>query len=144
MEKNYSHLQMQINDLIKKTGSVENAINFLSSVMPNSTNREDLSLFITFSVSNHFGCTVSELINEDGNKNAGYRMVCYQLHKEFAEMSIRKTAVVYKRKENAVFKGLQRMDEIKDDPSLDIKIYECYICVKNQIQKSIEYLNGKG
>lgn len=131
---------MQINELITKTGSVENAIDFIKSALPNSSNKEDISLFITFSVANYFGISAEDVIKEDGKINAAHRMVCYQLHKECLSFSIRKTGKVYKRKENAVMRGLHMMDDVLKKPSLDIKSYECFIYVKNQVQKSIEYL----
>ena len=131
---------MQIHELITKTGSVENAIDFLKSALPNSSNKEDMSLFITFSVANYYGTSANEVIKEDEKTNADYRMVCYRLHKECLGLSIRKTGTIYKRKENAVMKGLHRMNEIIEKPSLDIKAYECFIYVKNQILKSMEYL----
>lgn len=131
---------MQINELITKTGSVEKAIDFLSCSLPNSSKKEDISLFITFSVANYFNISPDQLINEEGKSNAIYRMVCYRLHKECLGFSIRKTGVVYKRKENAVMRGLHMMNDIMKKPSLDIKSYECFVYVKSQILKSMEYL----
>jgi chromosomal replication initiation ATPase DnaA len=143
LEKNYFHLQTQINELIKKTGSVENAVNFLESVMPNSASKEDISLFITFAVANYFRIKPEDLINEDRKLNALHRMVCYQLHKECLGLSIRKTGVIYKRKENAVMLGLRRMSEIIEKPTLEIEAYQCFIFVKAQVQNSIKYFEKK-
>jgi chromosomal replication initiation ATPase DnaA len=142
MKNSYSHLNDQIAKFIVKMGGLDKAIEFLDDVLlseNDSTKRT--SLFINFSVANYFSLTVEELIGDQSN--AQCRNVCYILHKEFLELSIRKTGAIYRKKENAVLMGLKRINDIIKDPSLDPEVYECYLQVKKQTQKFDKYLSSE-
>jgi chromosomal replication initiation ATPase DnaA len=146
LDKDFVSLQLHISDLIRKTGSVENAIEFLQRALPESRDREDMAVFITFSVANFYGITSDQILGKVESKNEGYiqsdcRRVCYKVLNELFNMSYRKMGRIYNRKENAVMRAIKRMNEIISDPRLDVQSYKCYLHVKNIASKAIRISN---
>lgn len=142
MKNGYSRLNDQMAHFIVKIGGLDRAIEFLDTILvPKNHSNKEITLFINFSVSMHLGIKESDLV--ELQSNAKYRNICYRLHKEFLNLSIRKTMVLYDKKENTVMLGLRRMEEIIKDPSLDPEIYDCYLKIKKQTQKFTKYISGE-
>lgn len=138
--KDYRYLQGQVDRLISLMGGSENLINLFDELLRQKEDKDKKSSFITLSVLQYFEITHDELCS-DSRSNSEARTICYRLHKEFLNYSIRKTGAIYNRQENAVLKGLQRMEQVIKNPRLDSNLYNNYLNVKNQVQKFIQYLN---
>lgn len=140
---NLSKIEKLIDQMISEMNGSENVVIFLELVLDNSSKiKERVSHYITIAVANYFNLSVEELMNEGGRlrDEASYRIICYRLHKDLLKLSIRETARIYKRKENAIFKGLKKIDDIESNPKIDIKIYEGFMKVKEHVTKFYNYL----
>lgn len=120
-------------------GGSQNVISLLDELIKDADSKEKISSFITLCATQYFEISVSDLISES-KSNSSCRTICYKLQKDFAKKSIRKTMVIYNRKENAVLLGLRRMEEVIESPQSDLSLYNDYLSIKNQVQKFIQYL----
>jgi hypothetical protein len=142
LELSYKRIQDQIDRLIFKLGGSEEVIKFLDFILTEDETNEKVSKYINLCTIHHFRITIEDLMAEGGKTNASRRMVAYKVHKELLHLSIRKIAKRFKRKENAIFKGLQRMDDIIEDPRLDPGCHEAFLIVKSQTQKFIQFIEN--
>ncbi len=139
--KDYRYLQDKIDELMHLMGGSENLISFIEEIITHKDFKEQVSSFITLSVSQHFEITIDDIKAEE-KSNSSARTICYYLHhRDFLEgMSIRRIAFIYNRKENAVWRGLGRMDEVIKDPKSDMGLYNSYLHIKSQVQKFVQFI----
>ncbi len=141
--KSLSKIEGLIERMIKEMDGSDNVVHFLELVINGEREISDrVSVYITLAVANYFKISTEELIDEGGRGRieGSYRLICYQLHKDVLEYSIRDIMKVYKRKENAVWRGLMRMDDINKNPKIDIEIYNGFMKVKEHVVKFKNYL----
>jgi chromosomal replication initiation ATPase DnaA len=140
---NLSRLEKLVDQLLIEMNGSDNVVMFLELVLDSEVEIKDrISKYITLAVANYFKISISELIDEGqrGRDEASYRIICYRLHKDILHCSIRETGRIYKRKENAIFMGIKRINEIEADPRIDIKIYEAFMKVKEHTLKFSNFL----
>lgn len=136
---NYRNLQDKVDGLIKIVGGSENAAMLLDGLLAKEGFNEKVSSFIDLAVALHFKISPSE-IRIEGRENSDVRKICYKLHKEILNLSIRQTAALYNRTENPVMRALHRMEEIINDPRSDMMVYSSYKAIDENVQKFVKFL----
>lgn len=139
MIRDYRYLQSRIDELIKIVGS-ENASALIDIFIESKDFNLSVSNFITMCASSYYSIS-SDDIKKEGRSNSSARKICYKLHKDFLKMSMRKTGAIYERQENSVLKGIQRVEEVIEDPKSDMILYADFLAINNQVKRFVAFLN---
>ncbi len=142
MKRDYNYLQSKLDQFVNMMGGSANAMDFLDSIIDADDYNGRVSMFISLNVSRYFKISFDDLRNS-GKKFNHERMVAYKLHKDVLQLSIRKIGDIYERKESAVFNGIFRMEEIINDPKVDIDTYHSYIKIKDHTDKFVNFIKEK-
>ncbi len=120
----------------------EGAITFLSLVVDKRDRIEKISTFISMSAANYIGVDIEDLFSEGKSCEVvtKCRMICYKLHKDFLDMSIRRAGKVYGKTENTVMKSIRRMEDVMQDARRDQQLFEDYLKVRNTVRIFIKHI----